>query len=373
MRKTRLGRFLSTLHAWSGAIVATFLLLVALSGIAIAFASNLLNWETDAFPQTAKRLQSNPVAIDVLIAKAKETADPKFLPLGYLGPHAEIATNVEMVYGLSAPPNAGGEVQIVTFAPAENTVLGKLYLDRTLTHALIDFHYQLLMGSAGGVALAIVGLIATALSLVGIYLAIPNLTAVASNMRRIGSATGSRKRSFTLHSFFGVWFSAIAITWCLTGTFWSQPTWQPSVFTPTTESLPPAELSKLENSECAGSVSIEEAIRSALERHPGTTLLEAEFAAPWQPYHIIYLASDSDVDKRDGDVRVWASSRCRGNSYSAIVTGPESIGASIASIHSGETFGGFRITMILIAGAVLSLLSITGLIVWSRRYLPKLF
>jgi len=136
----------------------------------MAFSAPLLHLETGAFPSINQRDQNTPVYISSLVAKAQARAGESFIPLGYLGANAEIATNVEMIYGLSDRPENGGETQIVTFDSNNDSVIDALYLDRTITHQIIDLHYELLLGDTGEVIVAIIGLLMSALALAGIYL-----------------------------------------------------------------------------------------------------------------------------------------------------------------------------------------------------------
>ncbi|TQV67246.1 PepSY domain-containing protein [Exilibacterium tricleocarpae] len=362
-------RTLATLHAWLGAVAAVFILAVSITGIAIAFSAPLLHLETGAFPQTEKRAADLPVKIDVLVAGAQQEAGASFIPLGYLGADAEIATYVEMIYGLSAPPDAGGEIQIVTFDAATDQVIGAFYLDRTLTHLLIDFHYELLGGGPGAVIVAALGLLMAGLAIVGLYLWWPLNRSVWRKIRRLELRGSLLGKSFSLHSFFGFWFALVVLVWSLTGVYWSQPEWSPGFIRPATASLPAPIAEQFQNSACNDEVTVDTAIARALASHSHTTLLEAEFATPWQPYHIIYLSTGSDIDKKDGDIRVWASSNCIDQVHTESVTGIEVLGAINASIHSGESFGALRVPIIVIVGLVLSLLAITGLIVWAKKFL----
>lgn len=361
----------ATLHAWIGAIVSIFIIAVTVSGMAIAFSAPLMHLETGAFPEELSASLEHDPDLEKMILAAQAEAGESFLPIGYLGPHAEIATDIPMVYGMSAPPDAGGEVQIVSINPATGEAITSFYLDRTWTHLLIDFHYELLAGETGETVVAILGIILSILALVGLYLWWPvrrGFWAKAKQLRLKGNWTS---KSFSLHSFFGFWGALLIVIWGLTGTYWSKPDWGPSIIKPSTDVLPDTIAKKMERASCDGTVSISQASQIAMVAYPGTRVLEAEFAAPWQPYHTIYLAAPGDLDKRDGDQRVWVSASCENIMHKEQVSGLGKVGAVNNAIHSGETFGSFRQPVILIVGFALLLLSVTGLIVWFKRYFQK--
>lgn len=174
--------------------------------------------------------------------------------------------------------------------------------------------------------------------------------------------------SFRLHSFIGFWAALLVVIWGLTGVYWSQPNWAPDVIRPATYALSADAERSLGEASCKSSVSIEEAVEIALMANPGKTLWEAEFAAPWQPYHTLYLSAGRDIDRKDGDTRVWVSSTCPELSYTADVSGLAALGAMAASVHSGESFGSARIPVVAVVGLLLCVLAGTGIVVWFRRY-----
>ncbi len=358
----------ATLHAWIGAIVSIFVMAVTVSGMAIAFSAPLMHAETGAFPeQLGASLEPDP-DLQEMIAAARTEAGESFLPVGYLGPRAEIATDIPMIYGMSAPPDAGGEVQIVSINPATGEAITSFFLDRTWTHLLIDFHYELLVEETGETVVAILGIILSLLALVGLYLWWPIHRGFWTKAKQLLLKGNWTSKSFSLHSFFGFWGALLIVIWGLTGTYWSKPDWGPSVIKPSTDVLPDAVAKKMEHASCDGTVSINQASQIALAAYPGTRVLEAEFATPWQPYHTIYLAAPGDLDKRDGDRRVWVSASCDNILHKEQVSGLGKVGAVNNTIHSGDIFGPLRQPMILIVGFALLLLSVTGLIIWFKRY-----
>lgn len=366
--RSRFKKISATLHSWIGAIVSVFVIAITVSGMAIAFSGPLMHAETGAFPNITGAVSKADPGLEKVVATARAKADENFIPVGYLGPNAEITTDIPMVYGMSAPPEAGGETQIVTINPNTGEAIASFYLYRTWTHDLIDFHHELLAGEVGETFVAILGLILSILAMVGLYLWWPVRRGFWKRAKKLRLRGNWTSKSFNLHGFFGFWGALLIVVWGLTGTYWSKPDWRPSFISPGTYSLPDDVLKKMENTSCNARVSADRASEIALAAYPGTKILEAEFAAPWQPFHVIYLSMPNDLDKRDGDRRVWVSASCENIIHKEEVSGLGRVGAINNAIHSGETFGNMRQPVILVVGFMLLLLSITGLIVWFKRY-----
>nr|WP_305889093.1 PepSY-associated TM helix domain-containing protein [Parvularcula maris] len=345
-----------------GAAASLFILLVALSGVLISFSGPLMGWETGAYAVSSPRPEGSSADLSEMIAAAKAEAGPGFIPLGYLGPHAEIVTEAEMVYGLSAPPDEGGEVEIVAFDPGTGETTGTFLLDRTLTHGLIDFHTSLLAGPAGAVLVAIVGLLMSLLAALGLWLWLPRtLSQVRGKALSFRAARKLLRQSLSIHSLAGFWLGAAVILWGLSGTYWSKPDWFASAQTDRAGTdLPQA----FESEGCGESVSASEAAALALSLHPGKTLLEAEFAAPWQPYHVLYLTKEGAIDRDDGDTRVWVHAACEAISYTVSNGGAGHAAGLAKAFHSGRLFGPLRTVVVGLLGVGLVLLSVTGLHLW---------
>ncbi|WP_395342298.1 PepSY-associated TM helix domain-containing protein [Ningiella sp. W23] len=362
-------------HAWLGFICSLFLLAVAITGLAFAFSGPLLHLETGAFPSEKARADTSPVNITQHVESAKKATSPAFIPLGYIGGFAEVETPIEMLYGLSNAPEQGGEVQIVTFNPRTDAVIDSFYLDHTITHHIIDFHYTLLLGDIGLFVLAVVGILMAVMALLGLVMWWPQrvsalvLTRKALKLNLTGTL---RQINFSLHSIIGFWGAIFIVVWGLTGTFWSKPDWQPSWMLANTDHPPVEVLTLLETARCDATVTISEAVAIALGQFPNAAVIETEFPAPWQPYHVLYLSDGSNVDTKDGDIRVWVSASCIGVVHVEQNEGLHLVGAANNSVHAGTMFGMFRLPIIISVGVALIFLSVTGLVLWWKRYL-KIF
>lgn len=358
------------LHAWLGAVAALFILALSVTGIAILFSGPLMQAETGAFPSSdSAAVEVDGESLETKLALAQETAGPTFMPLGYLGPNAEIVTDAAMIYGMSDIPENGGEVQIVTFDAATGEVLGALYLDRTWTHELIEFHANLLMGDAGAIWVSIIGVIIALLAAAGIYQWWPLNRSLWTKIKAFRLGGTLPRQSWKLHSLSGFWLSLAIAVWALTGVYWSQPQWTPGLI-PETTALPINIAEEWQGKSCDGANSPAQAVEIARRQFPNARLFEAEFAAPWQPYHIIHMSSGSDIDVTDGDIRVWVDAVCADLTHSANVaegTWAQMAGSASAGFHSGRIFGALRVPLVTLIGLALILLSITGLHQWWRR------
>ncbi|MFC4699117.1 PepSY-associated TM helix domain-containing protein [Glaciecola siphonariae] len=369
-----LNKFIFHAHAWLGFICSLFLLAVAITGIAFALSGPLLHIETGAFPSEEARSPDSPVNIERHVEAAKKATSAAFIPLGYIGGFAEIETPIEMVYGLSSLPEQGGEVQIVTFNPNTDDIIDSFYLDRTITHHIIDFHYTLLLGNIGLLVMAVVGILMAIMAVLGIVMWWPRRFTFLVFKRKalyLNLRASLTQINFNLHSVIGFWGATAIIVWGLTGAFWSKPDWQPSWMLPNTDSLPADKQARLETMTCEATVTISDAVAIAREKFPNAVVLEAEFPVPWQPYHILYLSNGNDVDTKDGDTRVWVSASCKDIVHVEENEGLHLVGAANNSVHAGTSFGIMRLPIILSVGLALIFLSVTGLVLWWRRYIKS--
>ncbi len=358
-------------HAWMGAFAGLFILGVSISGIAIAFSGYLLSLETGALRPAEKREEGLSVDLDRYIDSAVQAAGETFIPLGYLGPNAEVVTDAEMIYGLSASPDAGGEIQVVSFNPATGEATGSFFLNRTLTHELIDFHYTLLAGDAGLVFVAVIGLLMAVLAGLGLYLWWPGRQRVLRKVKSFKISGVFQRKFWRLHSIVGFWLSLLILLWAITGVYWSKPDWFPQKFTSVVDQAPSSMSDTRDSANCDGPVTPGRAVEAALAYHPGTRLLEAEFAAFGSPYHTLYLSTGQDLDRMDGDLRVWVHASCPEVIESHSLEGFGMVGAVSQSIHAGRIFGPLRLPMIFLVGLSLTLLSVTGLYLWWRRIMGQ--
>lgn len=367
-RRTLRGWILD-IHAWMGAFAALFIFLASMTGAALLFTGPLMKVETGALSVTGHRV--TPVDLGALIGEAQRVAGETFLPVGYLGPNAEIISPADMIYGMSDMPENGGEIQIVSFDPATGMATGTFYLDRTFTHKLIDFHYELLAGAFGAYLVAIIGALMAALAVLGLILWWPGRGRLVKKATKTSLKGPLITKSFRLHTLSGFWLSLGVLLWGLSGTYWSKPAWFPQGLTPQTDRMANALPEGFLNRTCENSVSINEAVKTALHQNPGYRVFEAEFAAPWQTYHTLYLSDDQDIDIMDADKRVWVHAQCQGVSIEENIAGIGKVGAVAESLHSGRLFGLFRIPVIMFISLALMLMSVTGLHLWWKRVLRR--
>lgn len=353
------------IHAWMGALAALFILLTSVTGGALLFSGPIMKAETGALSVTGER--KAPVDLAALIKQAQSVAGETFLPVGYLGPNAEIVTDADMIYGMSDLPENGGEVQIISFDPATGEATGSFYLDRTFTHKLIDFHYELLAGQFGAFLIAVIGLLMAILAIMGLILWWPGRGRLIEKATKTSLKGPLFAKSFRLHSLSGFWLSLAVLLWGLSGTYWSKPHWFPKGLTPQTDRLAQALPESFLSQSCNSVISIGEAVKTALSQNPNHYIFEAEFAAPWQNYHTLYLGNGRDLHKMDADKRVWVHAQCPNLNLEETLSGFGAVGAAAEGLHSGRMFGFLRIPVILIISFALILMSITGLHLWWSR------
>lgn len=362
-------RWIADLHAWIGAFVGLFVILVGSTGIALGFAYELMRAETGGFDITGPSADDVP-RIEQMIARAQDAAGPEFTPLGYVGPHGEIVNPAPMIYGLSAPPEAGGEEQVITFDPATGEATGSFLLHDTWTHWLIDLHYELLAGDLGAAFMATIALLIALLALAGLVLWWPLTRSAMAKPFSFGWRGNYVRKSFSLHSLVGFWLAIPILLWGISGVYWNEPSWFPAAITPQLEAPDEATIARLNHPSCVGAVTPKAAMSSALAAVPQSSVVEMHFTAPWQPYHAIQLDARGR-DQLDGDTRAWVSATCPDRVEIERLRGSEATGPWLTALHSGRIFGAFRQLVITMVGISFIMIGVTGLILWWRRIAPQ--
>jgi len=366
-------RLIKEAHVLIGLLSSLFILAITLSGIILTYSGSLMAWETGVFSSSNHKVVSEYIDLDKLVDDAKRLTGKTFIPLGYLGPNAEIKTQTKMIYGLSHSIDAGGEIQIVTFDPGTQKPIGAFLLEDTLTHEIIDFHYNLLMGGLGEVITSVIGILLGLLAIFGIIVWWKGARKSAKKLFDFKIQGELFQLNYRLHSVFGIWLSLIVIVWGLTGAYWTQPTWFPSAIHPQVDSYADNAHEVMMQESCNTVVTTNQAIEASLNIFPDATLFEAELPTEWQPYYVIYLTKGKDFDKHDADIRVWVHPTCINQQYYQTTEGLGRIGAISKSIHSGRIFGSFSALAITLIGIAIIVLSITGLYLSVKHYKKLLF
>jgi uncharacterized iron-regulated membrane protein len=364
-------RLIKEAHVLIGFLSALFIFSISLTGIAIAFAGQLMAWETGAFNTPQEKVYTYVKDLNKIVAQVQEYAGDTFIPVGYLGPNAEIKTETEMIYGLSAPMESGGEIQIVTLQHETRMPLGIFTLYETITHEIIDFHYNLLLGDLGETITSIVGIMLGVLAIFGVFLWWPSLTGIKRVVKKILTFDlkgGLFLFNYRLHSILGFWLSVFVLVWGITGTYWTSSDWFPNVVKPQPMLNQSYYDQALRETACDSKITLNDALQESLKRYPAARLFEAEFATDWQPYYVMYLSNGNDTDLHDADIRVWVHAMCEDMVFTSEVNRLGKVGAIAKSLHSGRVFGAFSKVVITLIGLGIIFLSITGVYLSIKHY-----
>jgi uncharacterized iron-regulated membrane protein len=369
-------RLLTLLHAWLGALAAVFVVLVAGSGAALAFMSEMFEAQYGAVLEAEAPRADAPYAdLDRVLAAAQagSRADlgKSFAPLGVLMPHSRVE-GIETALPFGIPEGGAGfeDTWMFSVDPWTGAYQGQFRLDDAFGHKLVHFHHDLFVGPVGVTLVSALGLLLAAFALTGLWLWWPRNGSAWSKARRLELGGGPRRALFNLHAWAGVWAALAIVLFSLTGAATAKPDW----FGPLLAGAPAAPPASAGfDRRCAGVVTPGQAARAAEAAHPGHRLAMLYFGAgPDQPYRLS-LKSGRDLDRMGGDLIVFAHPSCPGVTWSDDVargTLAERAGQMMFSLHGGYSFGPWLgDLLVVLSGLSLLLLAGSGLYVFFTRTL----
>lgn len=366
----RARRTLAWLHAWIGALSAVFVLLLALSGAAIAFAGALFAWEYPQvldLPETAGA--KHPPDVDAMLASARAGYGRPIQVLGLLMPGSRIDVDAALFYGL---PQGGEDIMLLGVDPATARYTGSFGLHDAFGHDLIDLHANLLAGEAGALFVSLLGLLLAAFALTGLYLWWPRGRPAWRKLVdwRIGAL--NVRGWFRLHGLAGIWAALLVLYFALTGTMTAKPDWFGPLLSPL-DAAPPAASARAFARRCSGAVSANEAVRLAGAAFPARAFAVLEFPDAEHAAYRLRFKGPRDADQYEGDGAAWVHAQCPGTVATLdLGEAPAAVAASemMFSLHAGRTFGAAGTLLVLLTCALLVLLAGSGLWVWWKQYRP---
>jgi uncharacterized iron-regulated membrane protein len=371
---TPLRRIVAWLHAWIGALAAGFIVLIASTGLAIAFVGAIFAWQYPdilKISSTQQNLQSGHVVpdIDAMYQAAVQGYGEPIELMGLLMPGSRIDVDVAMFYGVQ-PGN--DEVIMLGVDPNNARYTGSFELHDALGHDLIDLHSNLLAGEVGETVVAILGLLLCTFALTGVYLWWPRGGSSLRKLKNFRMNYFNAKGLFRLHSFFGIWTAILILFFSATGTMTSKPDWF-RLFLNTSHYDIPAEAVSIFKRQCPSTVSLNEAYRLTASEFPQRTLAAIEFVNDRNAYQLRFKGAD-DLDQFEGDGIAWVHQQC-GHQWASRNLTDESIltraSASMFSLHTGRSFGWIGTLMVCITCLMMLAICISGFLVWWRQYVGK--
>jgi uncharacterized iron-regulated membrane protein len=365
-------RLLTWLHAWLGAVSAVFVILIAGSGVLLAWMSELFMAEYGDMLRAKPPAADAPYAsLDAMMANAGAGYGEGFNYIGVLMPHSRVqGIETAMLYGLPEGKTGFEDTWMLSVDPWTAAYKGDFRLDDAFGHQVIHFHHQLFAGDAGAVFVSILGLLLVAFALTGLWLWWPRNGSAWRKASRLSLSGGTKRAWFNLHGWSGVWAALAIVFFSITGTATAKPDWFGPLLSDAPET-PPAGTGF--EATCDGRVSPGAALLAAEAAHPGRRAASMLFPfEPGHPYQAM-LKAKGDGDTINGDMLVFVHATCPGVIHSVdLSTGPvgQKLQGMMLSLHGGYTFGQTLGDILVVAtGLVLVLLSVSGLVVFVTRTL----
>ena len=219
-------RLLARLHAWIGAVAAPVLLLVCLSGAALAFDAELFRAQ-HPFVRSVDGAAARVAAprVDAWLAAAKRGYGRSFQPLGLFLPDSRVEVDTAMFYGLRSGAGGLEDTVILVVDPATGAYRGDFLLDSAWGHQLIHFHHQLFAGEVGAAIVALLGLLLAAFAATGLYLWWPRRGSAWRKARPPHLSGRPLGRWYRIHGWIGFWSALPILFFGLTGTAASHSGW----------------------------------------------------------------------------------------------------------------------------------------------------
>ncbi|MBU2869853.1 PepSY-associated TM helix domain-containing protein [Colwellia sp. E2M01] len=365
-------KLLTLLHGWLGSFSALFIILVAGSGVMLAFVGELFLVQ---YGDTLKATPSNkPIAsISTLIESAKQGYQEDFQTVGVLMPHSRIEEiETAMVFVMPLEKDAEAGIRMISIDPWKVSYKGDFPLSGAFAHELIDFHFSFLLGNYGTVFVCILSILLIFFAATGLYLWWPKNNKVWRKASTVNFRGSLKSICFSLHSWLGVWSALLIIYFSLTGLALAKPEWFSPLLSPPTFSPPK---SAGFDKTCAGKVTPNDAELAGSLAFPEREL--ATFFMPNTengPYMLTYKAK-GDNNKRDGDGRIYIHATCKDLVHIAradLSKFSVKITDMLLSLHGGYTFGKvLGVIMVVFAGVSLLIMTGTGLVTFFTRTLRK--
>lgn len=357
-------------HRWFGLIVGPWLLLLALTGSAIAFYDDLDSWLNPSWRTVPAEQAVLTPAVDSAMLQAA-TQLPGFAPRFINLPNTPTQTIITLG---SYVPNGSEPLEVETFShPATGELLGWRETDRLgfdpphLMNTLYGLHVDLLLGSVAGWLIGLVSLLWALDHVPAVILAIPRLKNALSAFV-IKTRSGALRRLYDLHRAPGLWFYPVTLVLAVTGVGLSWPDESRDavgLFSPISERLHYEMPDFPENAPPA--IGIDRALAAFATSHGS----EVDSVLPL-PHKGLYAIRSFDARDPDDFGRLWTyvsmtDGQTIAQRHDVGTSAGDTVFAWLYPLHSGRAFGDAGRWLVLISGLVTALLCLTGYILWYKR------
>jgi uncharacterized iron-regulated membrane protein len=375
--------FLRTVHLWAGLIFGTILVLQGLTGSLLSWRHELDAWLNPGLLQVAPPpgLGAGD-AVRVTPAAVQAVTDRLAATPGYGKPDMlmfpQHAGDVFIAWYRPQAPASMWEVGVtrqVMVDPANLAILGERNwgeagLSRPLLMpTMFHLHRYLMAGDAGKLVIAVQGVALLLLTLTGIVLWWPRLSASAFwNAITVRHGGNWPRFNFQLHRAAGFYAAPLFLVTSVSGVYFNMPAW----VTPVVNAVAPVTPNgKFTNRSAAGAPGIgaDEAVLAVQAQYPQARVSRLSFPAKaGQPFEV-RVRQPGEWRQGDGATRVSIDSG-NGAVLGAIDPlrdrGGNAFFSLMFPLHTGEAFGVVGRIVICIAGLLPLVFFVTGLVVYVK-------
>lgn len=210
--RSKVRQFCFVVHKWVGAVLALYMLVISVSGVALVFHDELAEW---LCPTAPIEVRSERAAFAKIIANS-EAAYPDYKVTGLSVPREEKhPTDVFALKGENDRINCQVD-------PYTGIVLG-LKKENEVLEALRDLHFNLFAGKTGRMVNGAGGLLLGLLSLTGVVVWWRGVTKWMDGFKM--SLAGSLKRvNWSVHSALGMWVLPFLLSQAVSSFYFGFPT-----------------------------------------------------------------------------------------------------------------------------------------------------
>lgn len=358
-------RFLLSLHRYAGLAVAVFLLLIALTGIALIFERQLFEWELG--PQVAAR-DANGRAMapfeDWVRAGERQHGGLQFVYGVFVPESTSTGLAVGQVIGMKS---VDGTPEFVSHLvdPYTAEPLSELRYSHSFAAQIVYLHVLLVMPFGDTLAGGI-GLLGALLVLIGVFVAWPR-KGTWSNVFSLRRLRADVAGSVRLHRLAGLVFAIPLLALLISGVGLVKPAWTGAVLRQPSASLRLKEYRQRSGRppECTAA-DFDSAARAASRRVPDGTV-RGVVAEPG--VFVVSLMRPGDTNHRLGDVTVQVASDC-GDVIGVAMAGLNTDGSATSALlplHGQLSLGSPGRVLVFFSGVVLAWMAVSGCLTWWLR------
>lgn len=353
------------LHRWSGLLLALFLINAGLTGSLLAFRAEIDTWlNADAIEVAS---DAAPLSVESLAAEIRRQRPEAKLKRLFAGEGPGVAWVFQL--------QQGSETSEVWVDPASGRITGErvsgqLGLDRRhLMPTIMHWHDSLYLEKVGKTIIGSVALLWFLSSLVGIWLAVPRLGALAKAFV-IKRGMSSFKTVYDTHRVVGLVTCVVLLGSSFSAVYLGLPDLfrgAVGVVAPTSEPL----LARLpKRAPAPAALTMDRALEVARKALPGA-VFRGMSAHPDKGVYQVRMRVPGDINSGNGTGRVLVDMQSgavlEARSYRDAGGAGNTVVAWMYPLHSGQAFGTAGRAVIAGIGIFPGVLALTGVWLWWRR------